>query len=133
MPTPCGLGLKFTVGTAVSVSPLGLLGGGGGQAAAQERRPKRGGGGGGGGGGRGDRKDFQIFIYIRDIFNKIFEHSLFYFWYKTSARDHATCSTRASVCQCGKVPKLKCVAFVSIPWRSKAPITSFMQEKFHTL
>ena len=27
MPTPCGLGLKFTVGTAVSVSPLGLLGG----------------------------------------------------------------------------------------------------------
>ena len=24
VPTPCGLGLKFTVGTAVSVSPLGL-------------------------------------------------------------------------------------------------------------
>ena len=23
VPTPCGLGLKFTVGTAVSVSPLG--------------------------------------------------------------------------------------------------------------
>ena len=37
MPTPCGLGLKFTVGTAVSVSPLGLLGG---QVAAQERRPR---------------------------------------------------------------------------------------------
>ena len=51
MPTPCGLGLKFTVGTAVSVSPLGLLGG--------VRRQRR------SGGPRkeeeeegGDRKDF---------------------------------------------------------------------------
>ena len=34
MPTPCGLGLKFTVGTAVSVSPLGLLWGSSGSAGA---------------------------------------------------------------------------------------------------
>ena len=45
MPTPCGLGLKFTVGTAVSVSPLGLLWGSGGSAGAttqgQPRRRRR--------------------------------------------------------------------------------------------
>ena len=38
MPTPCGLGLKFTVGTAVSVSPLGLLGGSSGSAGATTKR-----------------------------------------------------------------------------------------------
>ena len=49
MPSSCGLGLKFTVGTAVSVSPLGLLGGSSGSvgAAAQgqpneEEEEKRG-------------------------------------------------------------------------------------------
>ena len=54
MPTPCGLGLKFTVGTAVSVSPLGLLRGSSGSAgaAAQGQRRKKEEEEG------GDRKDF---------------------------------------------------------------------------
>ena len=42
MPTPCGLGLKFTVGTAVSVSPLGLLWGSSGSAGATAQgQPRR--------------------------------------------------------------------------------------------
>ena len=68
MPTPCGLGLKFTVGTAVSVSPLGLLGGSSGSAGAavQGRLRMKG----GGGGGRGDKRTF-FYFYIRDILNKM--------------------------------------------------------------
>ena len=62
MPTPCGLGLKFTVGTAVSVSPLGLL---------WVKRQRRSDGPGTtkkeGGGGRGDREDFHFFICTSGI------------------------------------------------------------------
>ena len=65
MPTPCGLGLKFTVGTAVSVSPLGLLRGSSGSAGAtaqgQERRRRR--------RRKGETgRTFKFFIYIRDIY-----------------------------------------------------------------
>ena len=64
VPTRCGLGLKFTVGTAVSVSPLGLLGGSSGSAGSTNQR---------GGGGRGDERGLLIFlfVYIRDILIKI--------------------------------------------------------------
>ena len=41
VPTPCGLGLKFTVGTAVSVSPLGLLGGSSGSAGTTKDEGRR--------------------------------------------------------------------------------------------
>ena len=42
MPSPCGLGLKFTVGTAVSVPPLGLPGGSSGSAgAAAQGQPRK--------------------------------------------------------------------------------------------
>ena len=61
MPSSCGLGLKSTVGTAVSVPPLGL----------PVKRQRRSGGGAGGGGERETGEDFYIFMYIRDIFNKI--------------------------------------------------------------
>ena len=65
MPTPCGLGLKFTVGTAVSVPPLG-------QEVKRQRRSDGPGTTEGGGGRRGRREDFLFFIlYIRDITNKI--------------------------------------------------------------
>ena len=60
MPTPCGLGLKFTVGTAVSVSPLGLLGGSSGSAGATtkgEEEEEEGGG----------ERTFLIFIYTSGI------------------------------------------------------------------
>ena len=62
MPTPCGLGLKFTVGTAVSVSPLGLLWGSGGSAGATTQGQPR---------GRRRRKeeeDFFILIFASGIF-----------------------------------------------------------------
>ena len=57
MPTPCGLGLKFTVGTAVSVPPLG-------QGVKRQRRSD---GPGttkeGGGGGRGNERTFY-FLFV---------------------------------------------------------------------
>ena len=59
VPTPCGLGLKFTVGTAVSVSPLGQ------EVKRQRRSDGPGttkGGGGGREGGRGDKKTFKYFF-----------------------------------------------------------------------
>ena len=69
MPTPCGLGLKFTVGTAVSVLPLGLLWGSSGSAGAtaqgQPRREEE------EGGGRRRGEDFYFNCCIRDILNKI--------------------------------------------------------------
>ena len=51
MPTPCGLGLKFTVGTAVSVPPLG-------QGVKRQRRSDGPGTTKGGGGGRRDERTF---------------------------------------------------------------------------
>ena len=64
MPTPCGLGLKSTVGTAVSVPPLG-------QQVKRQRRSDGPGTTKEGGGGKGRREDFLIFyLYIRDISNK---------------------------------------------------------------
>ena len=63
MPTPCGLGLKFTVGTAVSVSPLG-------QEVKRQRRINQGGPRRRRRKGRRERT-FKFFIfYIRDIINK---------------------------------------------------------------
>ena len=60
MPTPCGLGLKFTVGTAVSVPPLG-------QEVKRQRRNDGPGttkeGRGGGGGGRGGKRTFN-FLFV---------------------------------------------------------------------
>ena len=67
MPTPCGLGLKFTVGTAVSVPPLGLLGGSSGSAGAtaqgppeEEEEEEE----------RETRGRLIFYLYIRDISNK---------------------------------------------------------------
>ena len=62
MPTPCGLGLKFTVGTAVSVPPLGQ----------EVKRQRRSGGpgttkGGRGKGGRGDKKTFNFLFCTSGI------------------------------------------------------------------
>ena len=54
---PCGLGLKFTVGTAVSVSPLGLLGG-----VKWQRRSDGPGTTKEGGGGGGERRE-RTFIF----------------------------------------------------------------------
>ena len=53
MPSSCGLGLKSTVGTAVSVPPLGL----------PVKRQRRSGGGAGGGGERGDRRGL-LYFYV---------------------------------------------------------------------
>ena len=65
MPTPCGLGLKFTVGTAVSVPPLG-------QEVKRQRRSDGPGTAkerGGGGGGRGDAGEHLV-CFISGIFIK---------------------------------------------------------------
>ena len=60
MPTPFELGLKSTVGTAVSVPPLGLLRG----VKRQRRSDGPEGQQRGGGGGRGDERTFDsLFEY----------------------------------------------------------------------
>ena len=81
MPTPCGLGLKFTVGTAVSVSLLGLLGGSSGSAGAtaqgqpreEEEEEEEGG-------------ERTCIFCIRDILNKILSIVLPTFIENTNSR-----------------------------------------------
>ena len=99
MPTPCGLGLKFTVGTAVSVSPLGLLGGSSGSAGAtaQERRRRR-------RKKEEGKRTFYFNCYIRDISNKILNiaspllkihaRATYYAVYSRSLGDLRTASAR---------------------------------------
>ena len=85
VPTPCGLGLKFTVGTAVSVSPLG-------QEVKRQRRIKQ----------QSTRTKeeeegetredfFNFFIYIHPgYFNKNFDHSSAYFYDRKRTRREMT-------------------------------------------
>ena len=90
MPTPCGLGLKFTVGTAVSVSPLGLLGGSSGSAGAtaqgQPRKEEEEGGGG--------ERTLYFDYYIRDILNKILSIVLPTFIENTNSRPNYVVHSR---------------------------------------